>query len=369
MVSKKQRTRVSDMTFDEVSVVDRGANEHSGIVLAKRADDEEDDLTALIADVLSKANDEYDDDEDVTFEDDFENYTDDEDEEFGKNFQPQFPNLMGQAPQAPAPGAPAPVQPGMAPPQAPVQPGMVPPQAPAPPQPQVPQVQLPPEVIQYIKALEQRVASQTQGGDQGDVDNPFQNKKEEGVEKMADHDLDFLDEIGKALEGDYDYDESVVASLQEISKRAKDVISKAEQRAAHAEEIAKAERDYRLNQEYILKAASLQLPGDPNVLGPIFKRMDESLPEEDVTTIVTILKAASDLIAESQDGQELFTEVGKSAGMAMGAAYDILDSVDVTAAEIVAKSRAGGHGVSHEQATVALFEQHPDLYDAYESEK
>lgn len=354
--------KLTDMQFDEVSLVDRAANQFADIVIAKSDDaadyDEMESLLAEFSDNFAKAAD--DDDED----DDDEDEGDDEDEEelTSKAFpQPDKPRQPGipVAPAAPVAAVPAaaPPVPGMAP----GVPMAAPPAAPPPgtPPPQLPQVQLPPEVVQYIKALEARISALTnQQGNYspmaqtpGQSEAPSHFNEGEGVRKMSQEDESVFAALAKAL-ADTDTDPQVAT---EISK-AMDLVSKAQARADEAERIAKEERDYRLEQEYISKAANLALPVSPQELGPVLKRMDDLMAPKDAEIITKALLAGSEAI------QSVFEE----AGTTYGAAYETLSKVDQVANELVVKS---GHQMTREQATAAIYEMDPSIYEEYLSDK
>jgi hypothetical protein len=109
---------------------------------------------------------------------------------------------------------------------------------------------------------------------------------------------------------------------------------------AQVTEVAKAERDQRLTEAYISKAASYNLPGDPGELGPVLYRMAETMSYEDCAVINKCLTAA---------GATIFNEIGSVGG---GDNEDILTQVSKAAAE-------GGVDPSD------VFDANPDAYSAY----
>lgn len=358
--------QLSNLTLDEVSLVDVGANQHAQVLISKRRDD-------VSKHEPSSADVHVDDDEDEDYEetgkslgefttddDDDANviYVDDEVEKAGLGMGGYPP--PGAYPNAPQPfGQPAPgpqnfpaqgfpsmpgQMPAMMPGQMPGMPGQMPGQPSG--------AQLPPEVIQYIKSLEMQLA-QAQGGDKqqatpdnsngdtsGDKVNPF-GKAYEGDDLSGDE-MSFLEELAKNLDDE---------DTRETVNKALEAVAKAQARAEAAEEIAKAERDHRLNAEYVAKAQAFSVGVAAEELGPVLKRLNEALDAEDVAVIEKALKSAS---AQSSTPFDLFTEVGKRGGGDNG---DVMARVDAEAQEYISK------GLSPEQARAAVYEANPALYD------
>ena len=155
----------------------------------------------------------------------------------------------------------------------------------------------------------------------------------------------FLTELAKSLDDDEE---------REAVNKALETVAKAEYRAQQAENIAKAERDLRLEREFIAKAAEFNLPVRSEELGPVLKRVAEATTEDDFKTIVKCLRAASAV----NDFANPFGEVGKRGG---GDNADILSSVDAAAAELVTKSQ----GLTPEVATLQVLNDNPAAYDEY----
>jgi hypothetical protein len=387
----KKVNKLSDLSIDEVSLVDRGANQHAEIVLSKRFEVEE-----LEDENVEKANpdqasvyvegDDEDDDEELDEEPSVEKgyfsrlvdkmFTNNESatanndtgrlppmsdvEKFG-----QDPRLQQQAqfgaqqppPQPPPPGPPGPVGPvgpapgpqGAMPP--PEQPQAFPAQDPNAPQPGQMQAgpPLPDEVVQYIQQLEQALAD-AQGTDQPSDDQENEDMSNNPFGKSLD-DLDqdevsFLAELSKNLE-DEDTREAVTKAMEAVSK--------ANERAEAAESIAKAERDHRLNAEYVAKARSyVNLPVKAEEFGPVLKALHEALDEDQLGVITKALSAANESVANLG----AFTEIGKRGG----GSYETISKADVAANELVKNS---GGEVSKEQALERVFDADPSLYDEY----
>jgi hypothetical protein len=145
--------------------------------------------------------------------------------------------------------------------------------------------------------------------------------------------------------------------LEELSKAYSDedrdaVISKALGRVEELEaaqnqmaEIAKSERDLRLTREYISKAAEYNLPVDPAELGPVLYRMAETMDYDDCAVIAKCLEGA---------GAMIFEEQGYIGG---GDNVDIMSQVEAQAVEI---------GKSANPETIAaVFDQAPEAYNEY----
>jgi len=147
------------------------------------------------------------------------------------------------------------------------------------------------------------------------------------------------EELSKALT-DKDRDDVIAKALGALDTYA--------EQAKQAEEIAKAERDMRLDREYTEIAKSYNLPVRPEVLGPVMKRLAENMSEQDCAVIAKCFEAA---------GEGIFEEVGKRGG---GDNADIFSQVEAVVDGLVSKS-----GGSREQAVTELFEQNPDAYDEY----
>jgi hypothetical protein len=223
---------------------------------------------------------------------------------------------------------------------------------------------LPPDVVQYIQQLEQALDQLTGGDDSGQQDgsddssssgsdsgssddNTKKNPFGKSLETSGMDETTFLTELAKSLDDE--------GADREAVNKALEIVGKAEQRAKAAEEIAKAERDLRLEREFVAKAAEFNLPVKSADLGPVLKRAAENLEEDDFKTIIKCLRAAS---ASEDYGVNLYGEVGKRGG---GDNADILSSVEAAAQEIVGKSA----DVTTEAATLQVLMENPRAYDEY----
>lgn len=134
--------------------------------------------------------------------------------------------------------------------------------------------------------------------------------------------------------------------------KALDLVAEAEERAASAEEIAKAEREFRLNREYVELAKRYQhLPVSAEELGPVLKNLHEALSEEDITVIEKCLGGLDESMSS------LFTEVGKRGGFETSS----VSRVEAEAQEIMKSA----DGLSKEAAIEKVLSENPSLYDEY----
>lgn len=359
---------LSSMEIDEVSFVDRGAHQLADVVFAKN--DSGDEVTDEHEDEVGKASPAVGDMHvDRPLGDEEEDETDEDDVEKSESFlskvinkfggmrkppglqppqmggapqmpgmQPQMPGMMPQAPQMQAP---APQMPG-------AMPGMQAPGMQMPGQGQAPGglAPLPQEAVDYIKQLEEQVQRLSQqGASSGSSDStemggsPF--GKSEEFEVTPDSTA-ILSELAKSLEDE---------EQRELVSKALDLVAEAEERAATAEEIAKAEREHRLNREFVELAKSyINLPVSHEELGPVLKRLYESLDEDDIAVIEKCLKASDERL------NGLFEEVGKRGGYESS----VVSRVEAEAMEI-----SKSHDLTREAAIEQVLASNPSVYDEY----
>lgn len=153
---------------------------------------------------------------------------------------------------------------------------------------------------------------------------------------------EILGEFSKAVN---DRDRELV-----IAKMA-DEVDRANALADEAMGWAAAEHDARMTEAFISKAAEYNLPVAAEVLGPILKSMAETLSDEDLDVLDALFYAI---------GDALYDEVGY---VGESSNSSVLDHVNAFADEFVAKA-----DVSHAQAMTAMFETNPAAYDAYIAE-
>jgi len=149
-----------------------------------------------------------------------------------------------------------------------------------------------------------------------------------------------MEELSKAF-SDNDRDEIIAKALGRVEE-----LESAQQEAF---EIAKSERDLRLTREYISKAAEYNLPVDPEVLGPVLYRMADTMSFEDCKVIAKCLETA---------GEILFEETGYTGG---GDNADIYSQVEKHAYDTFGKAE----DFNSVSAINQVFDQNPDAYDEY----
>lgn len=154
------------------------------------------------------------------------------------------------------------------------------------------------------------------------------------------------EELSKALGAD--------ARNEVISKameQARLEVQQARAEAAQAWEIAKSLQDQAELDEYIEHARGYGIPGDPVEIGMILKSAADTMPPEHV--------AALDRYFAST-GEQLFNVIGSDLGPQQST---VMGHIEALANGAVAKA-----DVTEAQAVVALFEANPDAYDEYLSE-
>jgi hypothetical protein len=136
-----------------------------------------------------------------------------------------------------------------------------------------------------------------------------------------------------------------------IIAKAMDEVEIAKAQAAEAYEYAAALEDARVEDAFIAKAADYNLPVAPEVFGPILKSIAEALTEDELELLDELFSAI---------GDSLYDEIGY---VGESSNSSVLDTVSGLASEFVGKS-----DVSYEQAYSAMFEANPSAYDAYLTE-
>lgn len=151
-----------------------------------------------------------------------------------------------------------------------------------------------------------------------------------------------LEQLSKAVT-DSDREEIIAKALDEVEviKAQNDELSKA----------LEAEQDARITEAFISKAEEYNLPVSPAVLGPILKAVAEVLSDEELDVLDQLFESV---------GDTLYREVGYVGDTDN---VSVLDQVDAYAQELVGKA-----DVSLAEAQVALLASNPDLYDAYIAE-
>ena len=153
-----------------------------------------------------------------------------------------------------------------------------------------------------------------------------------------------LEELSKAASED-ERSEIIAAAMQEV-EIAK---AQAEQAMAYAEQA----QDEQLEIAFISKAAEYNLPVSPEVLGPILKSASAVLSDEQLDVLDQLFSGI---------GEYLYEELGVVGDTDND---DVYSQVDLAARELVGKADGS---ISTEQATTMMFETNPAAYEQYLAE-
>jgi hypothetical protein len=196
-------------------------------------------------------------------------------------------------------------------------------------------------------------------GDNDDFDITFDGADERELEAVGKS--IFLDDLAKsgddtfyalskALESavDDEHERGMIAKAfadQQVELR------KAQAVAAQAFELAKAATDREEESRYIAKAAEYNVGIDPNVLGPVLKRMSDSMSAADCLVIKGVLENGTDIFAQYgiDGGDDIDDPITQLEKHFEAAGHDIVKSED-------------GRTLSPEQALVKSFDFNPREY-------
>lgn len=199
---------------------------------------------------------------------------------------------------------------------------------------------LDPEVVAYIEGLEAEVDTLS-----------LQVVKSEADLDAQDEQIATLTEaVAKSVPLDATPEEISKSLLEKADPAVRALIEKQTKDLAEVQEIAKTERNLRLDREFVSKAATLPMLGDDKAaLAGLLRRASEALSAEDNTVLDTVLKAANTQIAQGN----LFANFGKGGGETT-----ISKSVKAMAVEI----RKADPNLTIEQAEAKVYEENPDLF-------
>ena len=212
---------------------------------------------------------------------------------------------------------------------------------------------LAPEVLSYIQSLQKNTEELTEALEESTATL-------DEIAAMGDDDAEGEDDEDD--EDDENEPEGALVGKSTLSKADAEIqkaFNELQTRLSKAEAQVIAERDVRLNGEYIAKAATLdKLSIDSSKMGPIFKSIAEKLDPEEFEALWSMLSNANEAVKKSG----LFKEIGKS-----------VDLGGSTATEIIEKSvetlRAGDTKLTREQAVQKALELRPELYTEYLAER
>jgi ribosomal protein L31 len=304
---------LTDMEIDEISTVDKAANQYSRFVIAKRAP-EEDEMPKLYNQEGQPLDEDNLDFGDIVYDDEGNAYEYVEEESEVQEDEP-VPELANvgksaffeqQTTNGPATGS-------------------------------------------FSKSVMEELSKAFSDSDRdaviakalGRVEEIEQRYEEVAKAAQAERDLRLTREyISKAF-SDSDRDAVIAKALGRVEE--------IEQRYEEVAKAAQAERDLRLTREYISKAAEYNLPVAPAELGPVLYRMAETMSYDDCAVIAKCLETA---------GSMLFEETGYQGG---GDNADIYSQVEAHAYDTFGKAE----DYSPVTAINKVFDTNPDAYDEY----
>lgn len=192
---------------------------------------------------------------------------------------------------------------------------------------------LDPEVVAYIEGLESEVDILSK---QVEDLNETNEDLADTLSKMAPKDDEAAEEISKAL-------------LAKADPAVRELIEKQQTALAEATAIAKAERDARLDREFISKAESLpMITTDKASLGGLLRRVSEALTAEDAAEVEKMLRAANEQIAKGS----LFDSFGNGGGHTT-----VSSSAEAKASEL----KKADPTLTDEQALAKAYNENPAL--------
>ena len=188
-------------------------------------------------------------------------------------------------------------------------------------------------------------------------------KKDEEVESMLNYIealesanetlMPKLDEAGEESFEEYDH------ILKGADPEIVELFKAAEERAAVAEEIAKAERENRLQREFIEKAATYDsLPVETATFGIVLKDASENMDADTYDALTTVLAAANEAI--SQGG--LMSEIGVTKSFDAGSGMGRIE-------QVASVLQAENTDLTREAAIAKAVTDDPSLYDIYNEER
>jgi NADH dehydrogenase/NADH:ubiquinone oxidoreductase subunit G len=296
---KKKGNRLTDMEFDEVSLVTRPANQLSKVVLFKSDEPSEDDVADNNDDNLEVNDDASADTIDKGYgkskkkmpmlDEDVEEDMEEDDMEEEMPMKKKGMKMKKEDDVASD------------------------------------EIEIPQEIYDYIEALE------TANGE-------------------------LVDQINKMIGED---DAAIAEEQEEILKSADprlvEIVKGLEERAAAAEAIAKAERDHRLEQEYISKAEELDnLSVDAEKFGVVLKNMAAAMNSEDYDAVWQILTSANANLSNAG----MFHEIGKSTNSDANGTMSVIEKA-------AAAIRQANPSLTREQSIAKAVEADSNLYNQY----
>jgi len=176
------------------------------------------------------------------------------------------------------------------------------------------------------------------------------------IEALESANAELVDQVSKMAEEIEASEEEAQAEIfKSADPRLVELVKGLEERASAAEAIAKAERDHRLEQEFITKAATLgNLSVKAQEFGVMMKGIADSLTTEQFDAIWNVLTSANANLAKSG----LFAEFGKSTTTDNDGPMSIIEK----AASAIRQSNPT---MTREQSIAKAVEADSNLYNQY----
>lgn len=143
----------------------------------------------------------------------------------------------------------------------------------------------------------------------------------------------------------------------DVIAKAMDYVDEVSQRSDRLEELVLNMADQRDFEDYTELAKSYELPIDPEGIGGLMQRASQNMDPSDVQTLDRLFSGMGEI---AKNGG--FDQIGYDGY----AESDVLSQVYAVAGQEIAK---GETGLTQEQAVTALFSANPEAYEEYESEQ
>jgi hypothetical protein len=156
-----------------------------------------------------------------------------------------------------------------------------------------------------------------------------------------------------------DYSDDIGEILKNADPAIVELFKAAESRAAVAEEIAKAERENRLQREFVEKASTYDsLPIETSTFGGVLKDASENMHADTYDALTTVLAAANEAI--SQGG--LLSEIGVSGTFDAESGMGRIE-------QVASVLQSENTDLTREAAIAKAVTDDPSLYDIYNEER
>lgn len=176
------------------------------------------------------------------------------------------------------------------------------------------------------------------------------------IETLEAANAELVDTLSKLAEAEEQEQEDI---LKSADPQLVAIVKGLEERATAAEAIAKAERDHRLEQEYVSKAATLKhLPVKAEDFGKVLKGVADALTEEQFSAIWQVLSAANANLSNSS----VFGEVGKSGTIDADGPMSVIEKA-------AAALRQVDPSLTREQSIAKAVSADANLYKQYVNER